>query len=69
VALADGRGSNALANWPQWRGPLATGAALHGNPPLVWNEADGTGIRWKTEIPGRGHSTPIVWDDRISPPP
>jgi outer membrane protein assembly factor BamB len=65
VALADGRDSDALDNWPQWRGPLATGTALHGNPPLVWNEADGTGIRWKTEIPGLGHSTPIVWDERI----
>ena len=65
VALADDRDSDALDNWPQWRGPLATGAAPHGNPPLVWNEADGTSIRWKTEIPGLGHSTPIVWDDRV----
>ena len=52
-------------NWPQWRGPLATGVAPHGDPPLRWNEADGTNIRWKTEIPGRGHSTPVVWGDRI----
>lgn len=65
VALADDRDSDALDNWPQWRGPLATGTAPHGNPPLVWNEADGTSIRWKTEIPGLGHSTPIVWDDCI----
>ena len=65
VALADDRDSDALDNWPQWRGPLATGTAPHGNPPLVWNEADGTSIRWKTKIPGLGHSTPIVWDDRI----
>jgi hypothetical protein len=34
-ALADDRDSDALDNWPQWRGPLATGTALHGNPPLV----------------------------------
>jgi outer membrane protein assembly factor BamB len=65
MALADDHDSTALDNWPQWRGPLATGAAPLGNPPLVWNEADGTGIRWKTAIPGLGHSTPIVWDDRI----
>ena len=52
-------------NWPQWRGPLATGAAPHGDPPLSWNEADGKNIRWKTEIPGRGHSSPAVWGDRI----
>jgi outer membrane protein assembly factor BamB len=65
VALADDLDQGALDNWPQWRGPLATGTAMHADPPLIWNEADGTNIRWKTEIPGRGHSTPIVWDDRI----
>jgi outer membrane protein assembly factor BamB len=63
---ADEPGSNSAAehNWPQWRGPLATGAAPHADPPLVW-DSDGTNIRWKTPIPGRGHSTPIVWGDRI----
>jgi outer membrane protein assembly factor BamB len=65
LALAGGLDSDAQDNWPQWRGPLATGVAPHGDPPLVWNDTDGTNIRWKTEIPGRGHSTPIVWDDRI----
>jgi outer membrane protein assembly factor BamB len=61
---ADGHG-DAANNWPAWRGPLATGVAPTADPPLTWNEADGTNIRWKTEIPGRGHSTPIVWEDRI----
>jgi outer membrane protein assembly factor BamB len=51
--------------WPAWRGPLATGVAPEGDPPLVWDEADGTNIRWKTPMPGRGHSTPIVWGERI----
>ncbi|MEX2138311.1 MAG: PQQ-binding-like beta-propeller repeat protein [Pirellulales bacterium] len=64
VRAADRRG-DALDNWPQWRGPLGTGAAANGDPPIIWNEADGTNIRWKTPIPGRGHSTPIVWNDRI----
>ena len=65
-ALAAGPRDNAAENnWPQWRGPLATGVAPHADPPLVWNEADGTNIRWKTAIPGRGHSTPIVWGERI----
>ena len=59
------RRGEALDNWPHWRGPLATGVAPRGDPPLLWNEADGTNIRWKTEIPGRGHSTPIIWGDRI----
>jgi len=49
--------------WSQWRGPLATGVAPHGTPPLEWNEKQN--IRWKTELPGLGHSTPIVWADRV----
>jgi outer membrane protein assembly factor BamB len=65
-AAADERASErAAANWPAWRGPLATGVAPEGNPPLAWDEREGTNIRWKTPIPGRGHSTPIVWDERI----
>ncbi len=52
-----------IASWAQWRGPLATGVALDGNPPVEWSEKKN--IRWKTELPGKGHSTPIVWGDRI----
>jgi outer membrane protein assembly factor BamB len=55
----------AAAFWPQWRGPLATGEAPLGDPPLTWSEEEGANIRWKTEIPGRGHSTPVVWGDLI----
>ena len=65
VTLGGQLRGNETENWPQWRGPLATGTAPHGDPPLVWNEAEGKNIRWKTRIPGRGHSTPIVWDDFI----
>lgn len=60
IALAD-----EAANWASWRGPLATGVAPEGDPPLEWDEVDGTNIRWKTPIPGRGHSTPIIWGDRV----
>src|SRR5947209_4531220 len=50
-------------NWPQWRGPLGAGVAPHANPPIDWSETKN--IRWKTQLPGKGHSTPIVWGDRI----
>jgi len=50
-------------NWPQWRGPMATGAALQGNPPTVFSVTQN--LKWKTEIPGKGHATPIVWGDNI----
>jgi outer membrane protein assembly factor BamB len=60
---AASRASEALRNWPQWRGPLGTGEAPHGAPPLEWAEA--RNVRWKVELPGRGKSTPVIWRDRI----
>ncbi len=50
-------------NWPQWRGPFATGVAPAGDPPVEWNE--NMNVKWKAEIPGRGHATPIIWGDQI----
>ncbi len=50
-------------NWPQWRGPNMDGVALHGSPPVEWSE--GKNIAWKIEIPGKGASTPIIWNDLI----
>jgi len=65
VAVADEQAPRAVDNWPQWRGPLATGVAPQGDPPVVWDETAGTNIRWKTALPGLGHSTPIVWGDHV----
>ena len=50
-------------NWPQWRGPLGTGSAPSGNPPVEWSEQQN--IRWKTRLPGTGFSTPAVWGNDI----
>ena len=50
-------------NWPQWRGPYANGVAPYGNPPVKWSESKN--IKWKIEIPGKGHATPIIWDNLI----
>lgn len=49
--------------WPQWRGPLATGAATEADPPLEWSETKN--IKWKAAIPGEGDSTPIIWGDKV----
>lgn len=49
--------------WHQWRGPLATGEALKGFPPLKWDNS--TNIRWKVALPGKGSSTPIIWGNRV----
>jgi outer membrane protein assembly factor BamB len=48
--------------WPQWRGPFHNGMAAS-DAPLRWSNTEN--IRWKTEIPGRGFSTPVVWGERI----
>ena len=50
-------------DWPQWRGPLATGVAPSGNPPLSWSETEN--IRWKVPIPGHGSASPVVWGDHV----
>src|SRR5258705_10091957 len=56
-------GAEALRNWPQWRGPLANGVAPFANPPIHWSETNN--IRWKIPLPGKGHSSPIVFGDLV----
>ena len=50
-------------NWPAWRGPLANGVSPHADPPLKWSES--SNVRWKLPLPGKGHSTPIVFADKV----
>ncbi|MCP4726907.1 MAG: PQQ-binding-like beta-propeller repeat protein [bacterium] len=50
-------------NWSQWRGPLGTGAAPEGNPPIEWSEQQN--IKWKTPLPATGFSTPAIWGNDI----
>jgi outer membrane protein assembly factor BamB len=50
-------------NWPGWRGPRGDGTSQEKNLPLTWSESQN--ICWKTPIPGKGHSSPIVWGDRV----
>jgi outer membrane protein assembly factor BamB len=49
--------------WPTWRGPAANGTAPKGNPPVTWSESEN--IKWKVEIPGQGHSSPVIWGNKI----
>ena len=55
--------ADALRNWPQWRGPLANGVAPQANPPVHWSETNN--VRWKIPLPGKGHSSPIVFGDSV----
>jgi outer membrane protein assembly factor BamB len=51
------------ANWPQWRGPEGQGVSSETNVPLEWGAAKN--VLWKTPIPGRGQSQPIVWGKHV----
>jgi outer membrane protein assembly factor BamB len=53
----------AATEWPQWRGPDATGISQESNLPISWSKTEN--VAWKTDVPGRGHSSPIVWGTRI----
>ena len=49
-------------NWPQWRGPRMDGRSNDKGFPT---KIDASNTRWKTELPGEGHASPIVWNDRV----
>src|SRR5262249_11009189 len=52
-------------NWPGWRGPRGDGTSLENNVPVRWNGADGDHVAWKVPLPGSGHASPIVSNDRL----
>lgn len=52
-------------NWPGWRGPRGDGSSEEATVPTSWNGKTSENIAWKTELPGWGHSSPIVWEDRV----
>src|SRR5438128_5339952 len=55
--------SAAAEDWPGWRGPRGDGTSRETDVPLRWSKSEN--VRWKTAIPGVGHSSPIVWGDRV----
>jgi len=50
-------------DWPAWRGPRGDGTSSEMPVPVHWSAA--SNVVWKTEIPGHGHASPIVWGDRV----
>ncbi len=55
----------ASADWPQYRGPSASGTDESHALPVSWNVETGENVRWHTPIPGLAHSSPIVAGDRV----
>ena len=50
-------------NWPGWRGARGDGTSEEQNVPSRWSETEN--LAWKVAVAGVGHSSPIVWEDRI----
>ena len=55
--------SPALADWPQWRGPGGQGHADASKLPAEWSEVKN--VSWRTELPGRGWSSPVILDNQV----
>ncbi|MFM7107588.1 MAG: PQQ-binding-like beta-propeller repeat protein, partial [Planctomycetaceae bacterium] len=63
VALACGVPAGA-DSWPQWRGPDGQGHAPDAHDlPVTWSETEN--VAWKTPLPGRGWSSPVIAGNRI----
>jgi outer membrane protein assembly factor BamB len=61
LVLVDGN----AADWPQFRGPQASGVDASRALPTEWNTETAKNVRWQTPLPGLGHASPIVSGDRI----
>ncbi|MGH9346617.1 MAG: PQQ-binding-like beta-propeller repeat protein [Vicinamibacterales bacterium] len=51
--------------WPSFRGPQASGIGDGQGPPLSWDATTSRNVVWKAALPGLGHSSPVVWGDRV----
>ncbi len=50
------------SNWPGWRGPSGDGHSAETGLPVHWNARS---VVWRTPLPGRGQSSPVLWGDRV----
>ena len=65
AALAAADSARPGVDWPSFRGISARGVAEGYPAPLRWNGEAGENVRWKTPIPGLGHSRPVVWRNLV----
>ena len=50
-------------NWPAFRGPSGQGVTAEASLPVTWSES--SNVTWKTSVPGRGWSSPVIWGNDI----
>src|SRR5687768_8282184 len=51
------------SDWPQWRGPALNGISQDTSSPTKWSATEN--VAWKTPIPGKGHSSPIIVGQKV----
>ena len=54
--------SASAQEWTRFRGPNGTGISTAKTVPTEWTESD---YNWHVELPGIGHSSPVVWGDKV----
>lgn len=57
--------AGAAENWPQFRGPNASGLQTNRPAPVEWSVSSGQNILWRTPVAGLSHASPIAWEDRV----
>lgn len=62
ILLVNSANTSKAEFWAGWRGPRGDGTCIEQDVPTNWDVA---GAIWKTELPGQGHASPIVWGDRV----
>jgi outer membrane protein assembly factor BamB len=62
VAAEPSTNSSEASNWSQFRGPIGLGISEAEDLPVSF---DAKNVAWKTDLPVEGHSSPVVWGDRI----
>lgn len=63
LACAAACGVASAEDWPGWRGPRSDGTAADAGFPLEWSPTKN--VKWKTPLPGTGHSSPVVSKGRV----
>ncbi|MEK7678018.1 MAG: PQQ-binding-like beta-propeller repeat protein [Verrucomicrobiota bacterium] len=65
ISLSVHGGEVTESNWPSFRGPQASGRAEGFTTPETWDVEKGQNLKWKTAIPGLGHSSPVIWGNQL----
>lgn len=58
-----------VGNWPAFRGASGAGVAEGPSVLTAWNAdpsaAEPEGVLWRADVPGLGHSSPVIWGQRL----